>query len=330
MADDTIHKVVIMGSGPAGLTAAIYAARAKLEPVVLEGGDISSKTDLPGGQLMLTTDVENFPGFPDGIQGPELMERFKQQAARFGTTFIPGRVVKADLSERPFTLEVDKQMEGTKETIRCHSLIVATGASAKYLGIEAEEKYLGRGVTTCATCDGAFFRDKHVVVVGGGDSAMEEANFLTRFAHTVTIVHRRKGFRASKIMLERAQNNPKIKWKLDRVITDIEPDQRFLKALKLAGTGEDEGDLETFEIGPDGGLFVAIGHHPNVDVFGRQLDMTDVGYLKTYDGTSRTSVEGVFAAGDVHDSHYRQAITAAGAGCKAAMDAEKWLEGEGL
>ncbi len=327
---DTVHKVVIMGSGPAGLTAAIYAARAKLEPVCLEGGDITSKTDLPGGQLMLTTDVENFPGFPEGIMGPELMERFKRQAERFGTRFIPGRVISADLSQRPFTLEVDKQMEGTKETIRCQALIVATGAAAKYLGIEPEREYLGRGVTTCATCDGAFFRDKHVVVVGGGDTAMEEANFLTRFAHTVTVVHRRDGFRASRIMLERARSNPKIQWKLNRTVTDIVPDERFLKALVLAGTNEDEGQSETLEIGPDGGLFVAIGHHPNVDVFGDQLAMTDAGYLKTLDGTSRTSVEGVFAAGDVHDSHYRQAITAAGAGCKAAMDAEKWLEAQGL
>lgn len=330
MADDTVHKVAIIGSGPAGLTAAIYTSRAKLEPVCLEGGDINTKTDLPGGQLMLTTDVENFPGFPEGITGPELMDRFKQQAARFGTTFIPGRVTQADLSQRPFVLEVDRQMEGTQETIRAHSLIVATGASAKYLGIEPEQKYLGKGVTTCATCDGAFFRGKHVVVVGAGDSAMEEAVFLTRFADKVTIVHRREGLRASKIMVDRAKANPKIDWKLNRVIKDIVPDERFLKALVLTGTNEDEGLEETLEIGPDGGLFVAIGHTPNVDIFGDQIALDGVGYLKTEGATSRTSVEGVFAAGDVHDSHYRQAITASGAGCRAAIDCERWLEAEGL
>lgn len=327
---DTVHKVAIIGSGPAGLTAAIYASRAKLSPVCLEGGDITSKTDLPGGQLMLTTDVENFPGFPDGIMGPELMALFKQQAERFGTTFVPGRVTSADLSKRPFVLEVDRQMEGTTETVRCESLIVATGASAKYLGLEAEQKYLGKGVTTCATCDGAFFRDKHVVVVGGGDSAMEEANFLTRFASKVTIVNRRETLRASKIMIERARANGKIDWKLNRVIKDIVPDERFLKQIVLSGTFEDEGVEETLEIGPNGGLFIAIGHSPNSQLFGEQLEMHDTGYLKTFDNTSRTSLEGVFAAGDIHDSHYRQAITAAGAGCKAAIDCEKWLEAHGL
>ena len=329
MADD-VRKVVIIGSGPAGLTAAIYAARAKLEPVVIEGGDITSKTDLPGGQLMLTTDVENFPGFPDGIQGPELMERFKAQATRFGAELVGGRVVKADVTQRPFTIEVENQMEGTQRTLRTHTLIVATGASAKYLGIEPEQQYLGKGVTTCATCDGAFFRDKHVVIVGGGDSAMEEATFLTRFAHTVTVVHRRETFRASKIMLERARSHEKIKWKLNRTIVDIIPDERFLKALVLRGTEKDEGIEETLEIGPSGGLFIAIGHSPNVDLFQGQVELHDTGYMKTFDNTARTSVEGVFAGGDIHDSHYRQAITAAGAGCRAAMDAEKWLEAQGL
>jgi thioredoxin reductase (NADPH) len=327
---DTVHKVAIIGSGPAGLTAAIYAARAKLDPLCLEGGDISSKTDLPGGQLMLTTDVENFPGFPDGIMGPDLMDKFKKQAERFGTIFVPGRVTRADLSQRPFTLEVDKQMEGTQETYKAHAIIVATGASAKYMGLEAEQKYLGKGVTTCATCDGAFFRNKQVVVVGGGDSAMEEATFLTRFASKVTVVHRREGFRASKIMLERARNNEKIEWKLNRTIADIAPDERFLKSITLAGTGPDEGTTETLDIGPDGGLFIAIGHSPNAQLFEGQIDMHDSGYLKTTQSTSITSVEGVFAAGDIHDSHYRQAITAAGAGCKAAIDCEKWLEAQGL
>ncbi len=327
---DTVHKVAIIGSGPAGLTAAIYASRAKLEPVCLEGGDITSKTDLPGGQLMLTTDVENFPGFPEGIMGPELMEKFKAQAARFGTIFIPGRVTKADLSQRPFTLEVDRQMEGTTETIKCHSLIVATGASAKYLGIPSEQQLLGKGVTTCATCDGAFFRDKHVVVVGAGDSAMEEATFLTRFAHTVTIVHRREEFRASKIMVERARANEKIKWKLNRTIKEVHGGERFLDALTLAGTGPDEGVEERLEIGPAGGLFIAIGHSPNAQIFEGQLDLYENGYMKVEGSTSRTSIEGVFAAGDIHDHHYRQAITASGAGCKAAIDCEKWLEAEGL
>jgi thioredoxin reductase (NADPH) len=327
---DTVHKVAIVGSGPAGLTAAIYASRAKLEPVCIEGGDITSKTDLPGGQLMLTTDVENFPGFPDGIMGPELMEKFKAQAARFGTKFIPGRVIKADLSQRPFTLEVDRQMEGTKETIKCHSLIIATGASAKYLGLPSEQANLGKGVTTCATCDGAFFRDKHVVVVGAGDSAMEEATFLTRFASTVTIVHRREEFRASKIMIERARANEKIKWKLNRVVKEVHGGERFLDALTLAGTGPDEGLEERLEIGPAGGLFIAIGHSPNAQIFEGQVDLYENGYMKVDGSTSRTSVDGVFAAGDIHDHHYRQAITASGAGCKAAIDCEKWLEAEGL
>jgi len=330
MSDTPVKKVAIIGSGPAGLTAAIYAARAKLEPVVLEGGDINSKTDLPGGQLMLTTDVENFPGFPEGITGPELMDRFKQQASRFGASFVPGRVVRADLRSRPFELEVERQLEGTRETYRAHALIVATGASAKYMGLDVEQEYLGRGVTTCATCDGAFFRGKHVAVVGGGDSAMEEANFLTRFAERVTVIHRREGLRASKIMVERARANPKIAWKLNRGVADIEPDKRFLKALVLQGTNEDEGVTERLELGPDGGLFVAIGHSPNSDLFGGQLELHDTGYIKTQGSTSLTSVEGVFAAGDIHDSHYRQAITASGAGCKAAIDAERWLEAQGL
>ncbi|MBL4846394.1 MAG: FAD-dependent oxidoreductase [Planctomycetes bacterium] len=325
-----MHKVAIIGSGPAGLTAAIYASRAKLTPVCIEGGDITSKTDLPGGQLMLTTDVENFPGFPDGIMGPDLMDKFKSQAARFGTIFVPGRVIKADLSKRPFVLEVDRQMEGTKETIRCESLIVATGASARYLGIPSEQQLLGKGVTTCATCDGAFFRDKHVVVVGAGDSAMEEAGFLTRFAHTVTIVHRREELRASKIMIERARANEKIKWKLNRVVKEIHGGERFLDAVTLVGTGPDEGLEERLEIGPAGGLFIAIGHSPNAALFEGQLDLHDNGYLKTEGSTSRSSLEGVFAADDIHDHHYRQAITASGAGCKAAIDCEKWLESEGL
>jgi thioredoxin reductase (NADPH) len=325
---DEVHEVAILGSGPAGLTAAIYAARANLRPACIEGGDVASKTDLPGGQLMLTTEVENFPGFPEGILGPELMERFKKQAERFGTRFIPGRAVDVDLSRRPFTIQVHDTLADTRATVRCRSLIIATGAGAKYMGIEAERRLLGHGVTTCATCDGAFFKKRHVVVVGGGDSAMEEANFLTRYASKVTVLHRREQFRASKIMLDRARANPKIEWKLNRAVTDIVADQRYLKALVLAGTEKDAGKSETFEVGPDGGLFIAIGHTPNVDVFRGQLALDATGYLAVHNG-SLTSIEGVFAAGDVHDSHYRQAITASGAGCKAAIDAERWLESIG-
>ncbi|MCA8926039.1 MAG: FAD-dependent oxidoreductase [Planctomycetes bacterium] len=327
---EEVHKVTIMGSGPAGLTAAIYAARANLSPVVIEGGDITSKTDLPGGQLMLTTDVENFPGFPEGIMGPELMGRFRQQAERFGTVFKPGLVVKADLSQRPFTLEVNDTYGGTSYSLKTHALIVATGASAKYLGFEQEQELLGKGVTTCATCDGAFFRGKHVAVIGGGDSAMEEATFLTRFADKVTVIHRRTTFRASKIMVQRAQENPKIEWKLNRNVVGVIPDGKYLKGIKLQGTFEDEGVEEVLDVGPDGGLFIAIGHSPNSAVFGGQLDMHDTGYIKVQGATSRSNVDGVFVAGDIHDAHYRQAITASGAGCKAAIDAERWLESEEL
>ena len=326
---DEVHKLVIVGSGPAGLTAAIYASRANLKPVVIEGGDISSKTDLPGGQLMLTTDVENVPGFPEGIMGPELMDRFRQQATRFGALFQAGQVVKAELGQRPFVLHVEDTYGGTKTTIRARALVIATGASAKYLGIPAEQKLLGHGVTTCATCDGAFFRNKKVAVVGGGDSAMEEANFLTRFASSVTVVHRREELRASKIMVERARHNPKIHWKLNRTVTDIQPGGKYLQSLTLAGTGPDEGQTETLELGPDGGLFIAIGHSPNAAAFRGQLELDEQGYIKVQGHTSLTSIEGVFAAGDIHDSHYRQAITASGAGCKAAIDAERWLESQG-
>lgn len=321
-------KVVIIGSGPAGLTAAIYAARARLEPVVIEG-DPSSKTSPPGGQLMLTTEVENFPGFPEGVMGPELMDRFRKQATRFGAKLVPGMATRINVKKRPFEIEYTSFETGETASLATRTLIVATGASAKYLNIPAESKYLGKGVTTCATCDGAFFKNRQVVVVGGGDTAMEEANFLTRFASKVYIVHRREEFRASKIMLKRAQDNPKVEFKLNRTVVDIVPDTRFLSKLVLAGTNKEEGKVEELQIGPSGGLFIAIGHSPNTDILGGQVALEDNGYLKVHHG-SLTSVEGVFAAGDVHDHHYRQAITASGAGCKAAIDAERWLEAQGL
>ncbi len=302
------HKLIIMGSGPAGLTAAIYAARARLEPLVIEGFE-------PGGQLTLTTEVENFPGFPEGIMGPELMERFKKQAERFGAKFLLGNIEQADLSKRPFKLKV-----GDK-ALSCDALIVASGASARWLGIESEKKYKGRGVSTCATCDGAFYRGRKVAVVGGGDSAMEEANFLTRFASEVTIIHRRSDFRASKIMLERAQKNPKIKWILDSHVIEI-----FGKDVVEGLVVENLKTKEQNKLEVDG-LFVAIGHVPNTSVFKGQLPMNEAGYLTLNGETMMTSIPGVFSAGDVHDLRYRQAITAAGSGCKAAMDAEKFLEG---
>ncbi|MBI3723960.1 thioredoxin-disulfide reductase [bacterium] len=321
-------KVVIIGSGPAGLTAAIYAARARLAPLVIEG-DPGSKIDPAGGQLMLTTDVENYPGFPEGILGPELMERFKKQAGRFGAVYVSGMVTRVNVRKQPFTVAYTNLETGEDETIETRTLIVATGASAKYLGLKVEEQLIGKGVTTCATCDGAFFKGRKVAVVGGGDTAMEEANFLTRHAEKVYVIHRRDEFRASKIMLKRAQENPKIEFKLNRTVLDIIPEKRFLSKLVLGGTQKDEGKTEDLAIGPSGGLFIAIGHTPNTDLFSGQLELEDTGYLKVVGGTSLTSVEGVFAAGDVHDHHYRQAVTAAGAGCKAAMDAEKWLEARG-
>jgi thioredoxin reductase (NADPH) len=323
------RKVVIIGSGPAGLTAAIYAARARLAPFVIEG-DPASKVDPAGGQLMLTTEVENYPGFPEGIMGPELMERFKKQAARFGAQFMMGNATKVDVTKRPFTITYNNMEKGALETIDAHAIIVATGASAKYIGLESEQKLIGKGVTTCATCDGAFFKGKKVAVVGGGDTAMEEANFLTRYAERVYLIHRREDFRASKIMLKRARENPKIEFKCNRTVLDIIPEKRFLGKLLLGGTHADEGKKEELVLGPAGGLFVAIGHSPNTELFKGALDMDDNGYLKVKGSFSTTQIEGVFAAGDVHDHHYRQAVTAAGAGCKAAIDAERWLEGQGL
>lgn len=304
------HKVMILGTGPAGLTAAVYAARANLNPVVVEGNE-------PGGQLTLTTEVENFPGFPDGIMGPDLMDNMRKQAERFGATFVRGWVSGVDLTNQPFTVTVDEETEYQADT-----LILSTGASAKMIGIPGENDLLGRGVSTCATCDGFFFRSKPIVVVGGGDSAMEEATFLTKFASEVTIVHRRNELRASKVMQDRARNNPKIKWALNVTPVSVESDGNKVSGLKVRDneTGKDH-------VLASDGVFVAIGHQPNTGFLNGQVDIDNVGYVKTIGTTTATSVEGVFACGDVMDSHYRQAITAAGSGCKAAMDVEKYLEG---
>ncbi|KPV45559.1 thioredoxin-disulfide reductase [Alicyclobacillus ferrooxydans] len=304
------HKVMILGTGPAGLTAAIYAARANLNPVVIEGNE-------PGGQLTLTTEVENFPGFTDGIMGPELMDNMRKQAERFGAKFVQGWVSGVDLSQRPFHVTVDENDEYVSET-----LIISTGASAKMLGIEGESDLIGRGVSTCATCDGFFFRNKPIIVVGGGDSAMEEATFLTKFASEVTIVHRRNELRASKVMQDRARNNPKIKWALNVTPLSVKSDGNKVNGLEVR-------DNETGEtrVLPTDGVFVAIGHQPNTAFLNNQIEVDPVGYIVTKGITTATSVEGVFACGDVMDSHYRQAVTAAGSGCKAALDVEKYLEG---
>ncbi|MCC5951479.1 MAG: thioredoxin-disulfide reductase [Acidimicrobiia bacterium] len=311
------RNVAIVGSGPAGLTAAIYAARANLAPLMLEG-EPSSTSDQPGGQLMLTTEVENFPGFPEGIMGPELMTRFREQAVRFGTEIHTERASKVDLSSRPFGIWVGDP-DTPEPTHTAHSVIIATGAKALMLGLEAEQRLLGHGLSTCATCDGFFFRDQDIVVVGGGDSAVEEATFLTKFARKVTIVHRRDELRASKIMQDRAFANPKIEFLWNHVVEDLVGDTR-LEGAKVRNVLTDE--VSTLDIT---GLFVAIGHQPNTDLFKGQLDMEDNGYLVTHEG-SKTNVEGVFACGDVQDHVYRQAITAAGSGCMAAIDAERWLE----
>jgi thioredoxin reductase (NADPH) len=301
------HKVIIIGSGCAGSTAAIYTARANLEPVVFEGTE-------PGGQLSLTTLVENFPGFPTGVMGPELVQLMKQQAERFGAQYKLEAATRADLSTRPFVVTADS---GSYET---QTLIIASGASAKWIGLESERRLVGHGVSSCATCDGFFFRDKNVAVVGGGDTAMEDALFLTRFARKVIVIHRREQLRASKIMAERAMLNPKIEFVWDTVVTEIlNPELHKVEAVRLRNVKTGQEALLPLD-----GVFVAIGHKPNTEVFEGQLDLAD-GYVVVHDG-SKTSVEGVFAAGDVHDRHYRQAITAAGAGCRAAIDAEKFLE----
>ena len=314
------HQVIIIGSGPAGLTAAIYTARADLEPLMIEG-EPSSTGDQPGGQLMLTTEVENFPGFPDGIMGPELMGNLRQQAERFGAEIHTAKVSRVDFSERPFRIWVGDP-DADEPTHLARSVIIATGASALMLGLDSEHRLLGHGLSTCATCDGFFFRDQDIVVVGGGDSALEEAMFLTRFGRTVTVVHRRKELRASKIMQDRAFANDKITFVWDSVVEEILGEDR-VEGVRLRNVVTDEvTDL------PATGVFVAIGHRPNTELFTGQLPVRDNGYLVTLDGTSRTAVDGVFACGDVQDDRYRQAITAAGSGCMAAIDAERWLEAQ--
>jgi thioredoxin reductase (NADPH) len=309
MSDQDVRDVIIIGSGPAGLTAAIYAARANLHPLVIEGIQW-------GGQLQLTTDVENFPGFVSGIMGPELMQTLRDQAARFGAEFITDDADRVDLSERPFTVGV-----GGRE-LRARSLIVSTGAQAKMLGLPSEQRLLGYGVSTCATCDGFFYRDQVIAVVGGGDSAVEEAIFLTRFGSKVYLLHRRDELRASKIMQDRAFANPKLEVLWNTVVDDVTGDDK-VHALQLRDTVT--GERRELHVGA---LFVAIGHTPNTALFRTSLELDDEGYIRTFDGSTRTSVEGVFAAGDVVDHVYRQAITAAGTGCMAALDAERWLEAE--
>ncbi len=305
---NNIENIIIVGSGPAGLTSAIYTSRANLSPLMFEGEDA-------GGQLMTTTEVENFPGFPNGITGPELIEQMRKQAEKFGTRFISKHINKVDLSSRPF-----KVWAGNQE-FRAQSLIISTGASAKYLGLPSEKKYMGKGVSACATCDGAFFRNLVVGVVGGGDTAMEEAQFLTRFASKVILIHRRHEFRASKIMSERVKNHPKIQIIWNSEVIEVMGDDRVVKSAKVKNLTNGEIQNITMD-----GLFLAIGHTPNTAIFKGQIEVNEVGYIKTKPGSTFTNIPGVFAAGDVQDPHYRQAITAAGSGCAAAIDCERWLE----
>jgi thioredoxin reductase (NADPH) len=306
----TIENVIIIGSGPAGLTSAVYAARANLAPLMIEG-------DQAGGQLMLTTDVENFPGFDHGITGPSLIEVMRKQAERFGTRFITRDVSAVDFSQRPFKVTVGKQTHLAK------TIIISTGASAKYLGLDSERKFMNRGVSACATCDGAFYRNVEVAVVGGGDTAMEEAGFLTRFASKVYLLHRRESFRASKVMVDRVMKNPKIEVVWNTEVLEVLGGEKGMTGLRLKNTKSGETSEKNLM-----GLFLAIGHKPNTDLFKGVLTLNEVGYIETQQGTSYTNVPGVFAAGDVQDPVYRQAITAAGTGCMAAIDAERWLEAQ--
>jgi thioredoxin reductase (NADPH) len=316
------RKVIIIGSGPAGLTAAVYTARANLQPLLLEG-EPSSTSDQPGGQLMLTTEVENFPGFPEGVMGPELMMRFREQAVRFGTEVRTEKVSRVDLSARPFGVWVGAP-DAAEPTYTADALVISTGAQSLMLGVERESELLGHGLSTCATCDGFFFRDHDIAVVGGGDSALEEAIFLTKFARSVTLVHRRDELRASKIMQERAFANDKIRFLWNHVVESVSGGTTLTGATVRNVLTDETSELSVT------GLFVAIGHKPNTDLFKGQLEMEESGYLVTglADGASTTNVEGVFACGDVQDHTYRQAITAAGSGCEAAIDAERWLEAQ--